>query len=178
VVDDDAFIRAILTAPADDLPRLVYADWLDERRGPSSAARSEFLRLTAAGVEANEARLRQLANGLDAAWLAAVSRLSLENCPKARAAAPESQCESLRFHFLCDRRWEDMTPTADQTVRHCNSCRQSVHYSHTIAEAQRHAWHGRCVAVNTGVIRHEGDLEPPRMLAGIVALPAGDRKDD
>ena len=27
----DAFLRAILDAPDDDTPRLVYADWLEER---------------------------------------------------------------------------------------------------------------------------------------------------
>ena len=31
MTDEDALIRAIIAAPADDAPRLVYADWLDER---------------------------------------------------------------------------------------------------------------------------------------------------
>jgi uncharacterized protein (TIGR02996 family) len=31
MTDDEAFVRAIVAAPADDAPRLVYADWLDER---------------------------------------------------------------------------------------------------------------------------------------------------
>jgi uncharacterized protein (TIGR02996 family) len=31
VTDDEAFIRAIVDAPGDDAPRLIYADWLDER---------------------------------------------------------------------------------------------------------------------------------------------------
>jgi uncharacterized protein (TIGR02996 family) len=31
MTDADAFLRAIIGAPDDDLPRLVYADWLDER---------------------------------------------------------------------------------------------------------------------------------------------------
>lgn len=29
--DGDALLRAILAAPDDDAPRLVYADWLEER---------------------------------------------------------------------------------------------------------------------------------------------------
>ena len=29
--EDEAFIRTIVDTPGDDLPRLVYADWLDER---------------------------------------------------------------------------------------------------------------------------------------------------
>jgi uncharacterized protein (TIGR02996 family) len=37
-----AFLRAIRAAPDDDLPRLAFADWLDERDQP---ARAEFVRL-------------------------------------------------------------------------------------------------------------------------------------
>src|SRR5213078_1683780 len=39
--DHAAFLRAIRAAPDDDLPRLVYADYLDERGDP----RGEFIRL-------------------------------------------------------------------------------------------------------------------------------------
>src|SRR4051812_30924932 len=39
--DAAAFLRAILAAPDDDLPRLVYADYLDERDDP----RGQFIRL-------------------------------------------------------------------------------------------------------------------------------------
>jgi uncharacterized protein (TIGR02996 family) len=38
----DAFLRAILNAPDDDAPRLIYADWLDEHDDP---ARAEFIRI-------------------------------------------------------------------------------------------------------------------------------------
>jgi uncharacterized protein (TIGR02996 family) len=41
VTDAAAFIRAVIAAPADDLPRLVYADFLDERGDP----RGEFVRV-------------------------------------------------------------------------------------------------------------------------------------
>jgi uncharacterized protein (TIGR02996 family) len=40
MTDDEAFVRAIVAAPADDAPRLVYADWLDERGDP----RGDYLR--------------------------------------------------------------------------------------------------------------------------------------
>src|SRR5919198_2379386 len=39
--DHDAFLRAVRAAPDDDLPRLVYADYLDERGDP----RGEFIRV-------------------------------------------------------------------------------------------------------------------------------------
>jgi uncharacterized protein (TIGR02996 family) len=42
VSDGEALIRSILTAPADDAPRLVYADWLDEQ---GRAEDAEFLRV-------------------------------------------------------------------------------------------------------------------------------------
>src|SRR3954468_18275467 len=38
---DDAFLRDIAAEPADDLPRQVYADWLDEHGDPE---RAEFIR--------------------------------------------------------------------------------------------------------------------------------------
>jgi len=41
VNDEIAFLRAIANAPDDDAPRLVYADWLEER----GDARAEFVRL-------------------------------------------------------------------------------------------------------------------------------------
>jgi uncharacterized protein (TIGR02996 family) len=40
MTDDAAFRNAILAAPDDDAPRLVYADWLEERGDP----RAEFVR--------------------------------------------------------------------------------------------------------------------------------------
>src|SRR5262245_54635039 len=37
----NAFLRSILDAPEDDVPRLVYADWLEDNGDPG---RSEFIR--------------------------------------------------------------------------------------------------------------------------------------
>jgi uncharacterized protein (TIGR02996 family) len=45
--DRDAFLRAVVAAPDDDLPRLVYADWLDER---GESARAEVIRLQCASA--------------------------------------------------------------------------------------------------------------------------------
>src|SRR5205807_8243126 len=41
---DDAFLRAIIDSPDDDGPRLLYADWLEERGDP----RGEFIRVQCA----------------------------------------------------------------------------------------------------------------------------------
>ncbi|HEY1378820.1 MAG TPA: TIGR02996 domain-containing protein, partial [Gemmataceae bacterium] len=43
--DADAFLRAVIDNPDDDLPRLVYADWLDEH---GDAERAEFIRVQCA----------------------------------------------------------------------------------------------------------------------------------
>jgi uncharacterized protein (TIGR02996 family) len=49
VSDDAAFLAAIVAAPGDDLPRLVYADWLDEYGGrPVTAG---FIRVQVALAE-------------------------------------------------------------------------------------------------------------------------------
>jgi uncharacterized protein (TIGR02996 family) len=171
-MDDTAFLRAILDNPADDAPRLVYADWLEEQNDPAAAAKAEFLRATAelatrAGNKgwkrARGRRLHALAAGLDPDWLVVVSRLRVENCDRKRAEFT-GQRRPLQFEFVCDRRWEDMRPTADDAVRHCDACRQAVHYCHSITEARQHALGGHCIAVDLGVIRCEGDLGPPMML--------------
>ncbi len=43
--EDEAFIRVIVDSPGDDTPRLVYADWLDDRgdpRGPYLRAEAQW----------------------------------------------------------------------------------------------------------------------------------------
>src|SRR5688572_7884063 len=68
---EDSFIRAVCEAPDDDLPRLAFADWLDENGDP---ARAEFIRssirlhhIATSGLERywEDAEYRQLAERLD-----------------------------------------------------------------------------------------------------------------
>lgn len=42
--DEQAFLAAIVAAPDDDTPRLVFADWLDERAEGDDAARAALIR--------------------------------------------------------------------------------------------------------------------------------------
>jgi uncharacterized protein (TIGR02996 family) len=58
--DEGAFLQAIVKAPADDGPRLVYADWLDER---GDGHRAAFLRADAA---------LRYSDGCDPGYLAAL----------------------------------------------------------------------------------------------------------
>jgi uncharacterized protein (TIGR02996 family) len=75
--EDEAFIRAIVDGPGDDLPRLVYADWLDDRGDP----RGPYLQAEREAVETGDvARLRELAAGLDPVWVARVSRPPVGVC--------------------------------------------------------------------------------------------------
>lgn len=46
MIEEDAFMAAILSEPRDDTPRLVFADWLEERDRPGDATRVEFIRLS------------------------------------------------------------------------------------------------------------------------------------
>src|ERR1700676_1487938 len=71
---DDAFLQAIRERPDDDAPRLLYADWLDERGDP----RGEFIRVQCALAGLSEydprrwdlaARERELLSEHDKAWL-------------------------------------------------------------------------------------------------------------
>jgi uncharacterized protein (TIGR02996 family) len=71
--EEEAFLAAILQRPGDDLPRLVYADWLEERGDP----RADFLRAwhavkTGLATPEEGARERELRGSLNQGWLAVV----------------------------------------------------------------------------------------------------------
>ncbi len=67
--EDEAFIRAIVASPGDDLPRLVYADYLDERDDP----RGTYLRAEL-DPDSTGDTLYKLSHNLDAIWVLRVSR--------------------------------------------------------------------------------------------------------
>ena len=66
--EKEPFVHEILANLDDDAPRLVFADWLEERGEPPETARAEFIRLQVersrlAGRDARRAELaaRELA---------------------------------------------------------------------------------------------------------------------
>jgi uncharacterized protein (TIGR02996 family) len=80
---DDALLHAVLASPDDDTPRLVYADWLEERGDP----RAEFIRVQCAlaklavedGRRADlEARERVLLAQHEQEWAAPLHEAALE----------------------------------------------------------------------------------------------------
>ncbi len=147
------FIREIMFDVGDDTPRMIYADWLDERDDP----RGEFLRLDmllsqAAATEETSAKLReqrgQLIDKLDLQWISLLARCPIELCP-----------QKVEFKFMCPNRWQNLKPFGDdQLVRYCDQCGKSVTYCFTIAEARREAMRGQCVAVDPSVQRLSEDL--------------------
>ena len=79
LTDHDALLAGVLADPAADLPRLVYADFLEESGDPPSVARAEFIRVQCevAGGRVEPDRLATLAArekvllaGHAAGWLA------------------------------------------------------------------------------------------------------------
>lgn len=105
-------------------------------------------------------RLQELAATLDPRWLAVVSDPDIEGCGRSGS--------SLRFDFLCDKSWADMTPTKDKNVRHCETCRKNVHFCDNIADAREHSQADHCIAIDLGVIRREDDLITSVMAMGFV----------
>jgi uncharacterized protein (TIGR02996 family) len=131
MVDEPALMQAILANPTDDAPRLVYADWLEERGDP----RAELLRIQTAMMtmprkDQQQARfrkrLKELRSTLDAeslAWLntlryrttfAALARplTPRDGVPEERIAEEERRLgarlpRALRDYYLvagrCDR---------------------------------------------------------------------------
>ena len=74
MTEDDAFIRTLHDKQDDEVPRLVYADWLDEQGDPRGAylrAEVEYFR-DAEG--ADDSQLKALQEGLDPIWINMVSR--------------------------------------------------------------------------------------------------------
>jgi uncharacterized protein (TIGR02996 family) len=107
------------------------------------------------------ARLQELAATLDTNWLAIVSDPEIERCAK-----PRGEGWRLRFVFLCDKSWADMKPTTDDKVRHCETCRENVYFCDNLADARSHSEGNHCIAVDLGILRREGDLQPPIQFLG------------
>ena len=58
--DADALMAAVLATPADPLPRLVFADYLDDTGTPGNAAWAEYIRLRTAAAAEGSAVSREL----------------------------------------------------------------------------------------------------------------------
>jgi uncharacterized protein (TIGR02996 family) len=106
MTDEDSFLRAITAAPDDDLPRLVYADWLDEHgrheRAEFIRLQCELARLPEGNARHNELRTREhdLLTAHGAEWLGGLRALNIR---AARSPEEFSRLDVARFR----RGWVD-----------------------------------------------------------------------
>jgi uncharacterized protein (TIGR02996 family) len=74
-VGDEEFLGAIAAAPADDAPRLAYADWLEERGDPRAAFLRAEVAFTRLGPTADgRARLLKQRAEVDPGWWPRLAR--------------------------------------------------------------------------------------------------------
>src|SRR5579871_2565422 len=109
-MSDDAFLNAIRSKPADRSVRLIYADWLEERRDP----RSELIRICEAmrrlPVFADEywrlkARRNELRAGCPLDWLAATGYDGSDYDPIFRDGVPDDWRGRWRLIREFTERW-------------------------------------------------------------------------
>jgi uncharacterized protein (TIGR02996 family) len=137
--DEEGFLAAIRQTPADDLARLVYADWLDEQDDGLFKLKAAFIRL-----ELRLARepysfglsyhLRMLAEQLGFEWLVVISRPKIAGCVD----------QVLRG---CPSHWSQLTPTCDPIARVCEVCQSTVRYSLSHDEARQYLVRGQRIAL-------------------------------
>jgi hypothetical protein len=134
------------------LAAIQAADWLEEqdRMEWSGYLRTECELASLAPDDPRRdgllAFLREVATEIDPGWLAMVTRVPVEKC-------------GLEFQFRCPKRWEQLQPTTEESVRFCGECRKDVFFCTSIAAAQSHAYVGDCVAVDPRLVRKPNDLE-------------------
>lgn len=189
MTDETGFLTMLSKTPADDLVRLVYADWLDERTTDEATQKAQFLRVLCQ-LQTNirkrkatsklRAKLAELARPLPTEWLAVVSHLPIENC----RANPQKRIGMAVIHinppptfdYECPKEWSSLTATENPNIRYCTACEHKVYYSDTIQVARQHASRGRCIAIDCALPRTNGDLTPPRRLMGRMLPNAVDRE--
>jgi uncharacterized protein (TIGR02996 family) len=108
-VDDAAYLRAVCWSPFDDGPRLVYADWLEER---GECARAEFVR-----VQCGLARLEQILSipAEDRDLCTDSSASWCPNCGDCRCPEPEGRKDDPGCHLHAP----DSRHCDDDSIRAC-----------------------------------------------------------
>jgi uncharacterized protein (TIGR02996 family) len=113
VSEGEAVIGAIVAQPGDDLPRPVYADWLDDRGDP----RGEYIRAEHRTVARTRERgfelgwylgITGLAETLDPVWVARVTRPPLGVCCGSRQFTGGGRAFELDWFY--DIRFADGVP--------------------------------------------------------------------
>ncbi|HKA08010.1 MAG TPA: TIGR02996 domain-containing protein [Gemmataceae bacterium] len=87
MTDETAFLKAIQAAPGDDAPRLVYADWLDERgdaRGQFVRAEVQAAKRFREGNEVPARKLRRVMENVGIEWALSIARPPVGVCTPVR----------------------------------------------------------------------------------------------
>ena len=171
--DEDGLLAAISAAPRDDAPRLIYADWLQER---GADAKADYLRTVVRLMHppedpADVARCLALAAELDADWRSRVGgrfEIVLEGAPPLLLLAHVLRAVvSLALHEVAET-WQSGKPvrlesglTREDAERRADAFRVKPLLESVSEEAPIRF-----------VVRLTED-DPGR---GLVALPAGPRK--
>lgn len=127
MTDADALLASILDRPDDDLPRLVFADWLDEQGNESDAARAAFIRVGCEIAELERERVRRFNDAIDWKECTGISATWCGNC---------GDCS-------CKNREESMSdkgcPLHDPASKHC--CLEMLEYKESrLRNHERELW--------------------------------------
>lgn len=142
--DEQPFLDEIQAHPYDDGPRLIYADWLEERDDD----RGEYLRLEVElnGLTEGDAlfdelhpRLLELRSRFDPRWVAEIGRTQIVNC--------------MAMLLECPLRWRSLVTLSDPEKRFCATCKSFVFYCDSLKKARSHAARGQCVALDSALYR-------------------------
>ncbi len=121
------FIRAVCADPFDDGPRLLMADWLEERGGPGDGDRAEFIRVQCA-IAAGAGRETELFNE-DVDW-SQCTGVAASWCPNCGDCCCKDREESMS---------DEDCPLHAPNSRHC--CLEWLHYSmESLRHRERELW--------------------------------------
>jgi uncharacterized protein (TIGR02996 family) len=135
-----ALLRELRANPQDDATLEVYADYLDEHGEPDQAALARLALRPALDDEAG-ATQRSLARPRDAMWRAVVTRPPIDRC--------------LKFDYECPERWDRLTPTAQDDVRHCGVCNRQVVFCTSLERAYELGAQRACIAIDATMTREQ-----------------------
>jgi uncharacterized protein (TIGR02996 family) len=85
MAEHPGFLQAVIEAPDDDAPRLIYADWLEDHGDPE---RAEFIRLQCRPDPRRAGRAGALLGAHHPRWLAPLLELGLKERPFRAALSP------------------------------------------------------------------------------------------
>lgn len=152
------YLFACMQRPDDREARLRYQKYLEAVADPRSEPLRLWLELPTQNathgkspteVAAIRAKLQSLVPRLDRAWWSTVARpLETFNCGQAK---PE-RSPHVRFRFECPQSWDLLTETGDPSRRHCEVCRETVHFADSVGKAESLARQGKCIAVPSAIV--------------------------